>query len=60
MKSQKNAAKSKGGCWRLLKKLWQCIWNSGGSISNCPGRQKSAQDIRDEWLEKCPWRDNEL
>ena len=39
----------------ILKKIWQCIWNSGGSVSDCPTQPKSAQDYRDEALKKCPW-----
>ncbi len=56
MKNAKNKNNEKGGSRNIVKKLWQCIWNSGGSICNCPGRPPSAQEIRDRYLEKCPWR----
>ncbi len=60
MEKVKNEQNEKEGCWSKVKKLWQCIWNSGGSVSDGPGRAKSAQEIRDEWLKKCPWYDNHL
>ena len=50
-----NSKKKNGGSRSILKKIWQCIWNSGGSVSDCPKRTKSTQDIRDEALKKCPW-----
>ena len=55
MEKPKNENKKPGGIWSLLKKLWQCIWNSGGSVADCPKQAKSAQDYRDEALKKCPW-----
>jgi hypothetical protein len=55
-----NDKKEIGGCRSVLRKLWQCIWNSGGSISDCPKKKRSAQDVRDEYLKKCPWLDNQL
>ena len=53
MKRAKN--KKNGGIWSVLKKVWQCIWNSGSSPADCPEQIKSAQDHRDEALKKCPW-----
>ena len=56
MKSPQNESSKQKGFWAFLKKAWQCIWNSGGSIQDCPKQGKSAQDIRDECLKKCPWK----
>jgi len=53
MKRAKNNKNS--GIGSVLKKIWQCIWNSGGSPRDCPTQAKSAQDYRDEALKKCPW-----
>lgn len=44
------------GLLSFLKKAWECIWNSGGSLYDCPKKGKSAQDIRDKYLKKCPWK----
>ncbi len=56
MKASQPSANERKGIWAFLKKAWQCIWNSGGSIKDCPNKAKSAQDIRDEYAEKCPWK----
>ena len=56
MKAPKRALKERKGLRAFLKKAWQCIWNSGGSVHDCPERGKSAQEIRDKTLEKCPWK----
>lgn len=56
MKLPKRTPKERKGLWAFFRKAWQCIWNSGGSVHDCPGQGKSAQDIRDEYLKKCPWK----
>ena len=56
MKSPKNESKEKSRIWGFFKKTWRCIWNSGGSIQDCSKQSKSAQDIRDEYQKKCPWK----
>lgn len=53
MKRAKN--NKNGGIWSILKKIWQCIWNSGGSVADCAEKKRSAQDYRDEALRKCQW-----
>lgn len=58
MENPKNERNENSGVCSKIKKLWQCIWSSGGSISDCPNRPRSAQDIRDEYLKKCPWRED--
>jgi len=56
MKPLEGNSKEQKGLWTFLRKVWQCIWNSGSSISDCPNKAKSAQDIRNEYAEKCPWK----
>ena len=58
MENPKNESNEKVSCWSKIKKLFQCIWNSGGSISKAPDSPPSAQEIRDEYLKKCPWRED--
>lgn len=55
MESLKNERQDVVGNRSRLKKLWQCIWSSGGSICDGPERARSAQEVRDEALKKCPW-----
>ena len=55
METLKNEKIKNSGIWSILKKIWQCIWNSGGSPTDCPTQSKSAQDYRDEALKKFPW-----
>ena len=56
MKNPKDRTNERKGLWAFLKKAWQCIWNSGGSIRNGSKPGRSAQDIRDEYSRKCPWK----
>ena len=44
------------GLLGFLKKVWESIWNSSGSAHDGPKKATSAQDIRDEYLKKCPWK----
>jgi hypothetical protein len=56
MKNPSGKQNERKGFWSFFKKAWQGIWNSGGSIHDCPNKARSAQEIRDEYAEKCPWK----
>jgi hypothetical protein len=49
-------SKTQSCLWAFLKKVWKMLWKSKWTTQD-PGRPKTAQDYRDELLNKCPWKD---
>lgn len=56
MKNPNGKPNEQKGLWTFFKKAWRSIWNSGGSIHDCPKQGTSAQDIRNKYAHKCPWK----
>jgi len=54
MKSPKTNKRK--GFLGFLKKARECIWNSDKSLQDCSNKAKSAQELRDEYQKKCPWK----
>ena len=54
MEAPKNT-KEKNCLFAVFLRVCSAIFNTGGQIKGCAKPGKTAQDLRDEALKKCPW-----